>query len=306
MQFFTWTCNESYWTSDWTLNTDSPLFQYIIIITFKREGEKKRRKIAGKIEASHILLLTTACQTDPNLWATVGPVAQAVGPAAQAIFKCPRTRKTVSAAIRCTGSMRFMFLSICMFLSVCQGRQLAISPTCLHFSLLVWSAWSFTAHGFLDSLLYYTPWNWTSLSCFSLSLFTAFSAAFLCTVPQIPTEFDHLIIPVVMAILICIVVAKLTNLQWIAYYNCSAYSPGARVSGAQSSCKWKLVFKVERKTVKTSNFVSLPFTVSLLLKNIFIIGMQVRHCVKQWSFPLETCIFPDKKPQKLFLVISNL
>ena len=156
--------------------------------------------------------------------------------------------------------------------------------------------------------VYYIIPHETEQACpafLSLSLYCFFSSL-LCTVPQIPTEFDHLIIPVVMAILICIVVAKLTNLQWIAYYNCSAYSPGARVSGAQSSCKWKLVFKVERKTVKTSNFVSLPFTVSLLLKNIFVIGMQVRHCVKQWSFPLETCIFPDKKPQKLFLVISNL
>ena len=46
---------------------------------------------------------------------------------------------------------------------------------------------------------------------FSLSLLL-FQQPFVCTVPQIPTEFDHLIL-VVMAILICIVVAKLTNLQ---------------------------------------------------------------------------------------------
>lgn len=194
-----------------------------------------------------------------------------------------------------------------MYVSLCLSRQ----TTC-HLSNML--ALFFAC---LISLKFYCPWfSWQFIILypmklnkpvllFSLSLYCFFSSL-LCTVPQIPTEFDHLIIPVVMAILICIVVAKLTNLQWIAYYNCSAYSPGARVSGAQSSCKWKLVFKVERKTVKTSNFVSLPFTVSLLLKNIFIIGMQVRHCVKQWSFPLETCIFPDKKPQKLFLVISNL
>lgn len=158
---------------------------------------KTRRE---KTEASHILLLTMACQTDPNLWATVGPVAQA-------IFKCPRTHKTQCSNTLCWKHAFHVSEYICIFLSVCHGRQLPISPTCLHFSLPVWSACSFTAHGFLDSLLYSTLWNWTSLSCFSLSLYCFFSSI-LCTVPQIPTEFDHLL-PVVMAIIICIVVAKL-------------------------------------------------------------------------------------------------
>ena len=106
-----------------------------------------------------------------------------VGQAAQAIFKCPRTRKTVGAAIRCASSTSFMFPSICMFLSVMavnfRSLQHACTFTCLFDQLVVLLPMVFlTVH-------YIIPHETEqAYPAFFFSLFTAFFSRILCTVPK--------------------------------------------------------------------------------------------------------------------------
>ena len=163
MQFFPRTCNESYGTSDWTLNTDSSLFQYVIIEK-KRGG--KRRKSAGKIEASHISLLTMACQTDPNPWLQWGKRHRQSSSAPGRVKLSVQQYVVLAARVSC------FRVSVCFCLS---WQSISDLSNMLALSLACLSACSFTAHGFLDSSLHYTPWNGTSLSClFFLSLYCFF------------------------------------------------------------------------------------------------------------------------------------